>query len=172
MSNWLKWAQRWPILLVLGLHGCGGDSPPPPLQTGHVDSRVETECMRRLQLDHVRRQFAPAPYPSNEELFSMLKREAEIRAYAASRRPADKKLAQAAEESQLAYDIVDRDLSRCKADHILRKEVEATMKKEGIDWQKKVKEGDRYNAALTKCGNWRTDEEYRAMLKCMKSYGF
>ena len=154
------------ILLAFGLYGCG--DPPPAISSAEFETRVMEECMKKLSISPEGAMWDTSlqGWRSKVEYFER------YYAYEASRHPTDGRWAKAVER----LEVIDRDVSRCNADLVFRTELLAKMQKEAVDREKRdreqVKKDDRYNTALKKCGNWRTEAEYRAVLRCVRSYGF
>jgi hypothetical protein len=158
--------------LVLGLYGCG-DPPLPPLDSRVVDSRVVSECGRKIAPWYAaelgKYQAAKHQWAEDWGNSSVTERQ---HANSATNVELKNRRNQIEEEWTQASELIDRGRSRCEADQIFRTEVEMMVKKDTVDFQKRVKESLRYNKAQEKCGDWHTDEEYRAVLKCIRSYGF
>ncbi len=109
------------ILLAFGLYGCS-DPPPHPISRAAFEARVMTECMKRLGIDPEAQMYDT----SLEGWRSKVENFEKYYAHQASKHPTDGRWVKAIERLEL----VDRDVSRCNADLVLRTELLPKIQKE------------------------------------------
>lgn len=156
--------------LMLGCDNPAARNADPPIiiRAVDLDARVDSECVRRFDLND------PNPLKGDYQL--RLRSEIEALEFLENKHPGGSEGGRKRSEIIAELEKLDRALSQCKADRTLREEVVATMRKEAekgrAEFKAEYERGERYKRALEKCGAWKTEDEQQAVLRCMNKQGF